>query len=340
MLKLNVLLCLALFAGCGETLLTVPVIQPDSGGEAASKTPVRRSESDVPVTTSMPAESVTNAHWNRTTEAGVASEAHEVQEADALPATLEVEPLDVAPEPRESQLPLWPETLDAVEDICLQGTEQIHEATVTFRSPEQSCRWRKLGNLEPAAGRVRARNSKEMNLDLPDNAVICSLSLVSLNKRISYDDALVVALDDRVIMSSQGQWISPTDEEADEFDGSPGLRQVFASDDFGLPVWDWESLKDAALQPHPRPFCLKGNDERDRCRLPKSGARSSAYLRLTGETAHKFNLVRRLGSPHRLTVVSTGDADGGDCQHGGLVFEVRIDYRFADRADVDLASLP
>lgn len=174
------------------------------------------------------------------------------------------------------------------------------------------------GNLERLNGHLMARESTEKAINLPDGAVICSLSLKSQQNDFRYDDFLVISLNKYALVISNDYLMGCDPANPDK---------CLQKDEKDLWTWDFDRIKGRPFDFEGKPWCFGSDSPEDvRCTFPghdKSGAvdfylGTKAVVKLSAKLKDEKNLG--------LSVTATGDNDDGDCEHKELNLDLDIGY--------------
>lgn len=197
------------------------------------------------------------------------------------------------------------EDADDIKKICQKKTEKTLEKTVSFPSTA-GCGFGQNGNLPAKGGIVTARAIQKSVIEIPDSAVICSLSIRSDTQSIQYDDFLYLLLGDFVLAGDSGRY------------------QMALATKVGIPVWDWEKVKGMPHDPDVPVFCV--GDGKSRCTMPGHDKVGPIELDIDSEATSKI-AVDFLGQSNlTLSVVTMGDDESDDCQHTPFEAMVKIRY--------------
>ncbi len=206
---------------------------------------------------------------------------------------------------------------DAVDDDdaagpCAGPTLDI-EFTIAFPATE-GCAWGEDGNDDATQGETSARTEQEVELRLPDNAVVCGLSLdfEEFERRedpeVFFDDHFLFTLNDVVLAADYGDMV-------DEF-----------GEVNGLPRYDWDDLLGFETEEEPDTFCL-GEDDGSDCELPDPGEEGEYSLSFVGDTVDALIASAIEDERFEFGFIVTGDDNPGDCTHRG--FQVTLEASLA-----------
>lgn len=189
-------------------------------------------------------------------------------------------------------------------DVCATGVRRTEAATLSFADPG-GCPWGAGDNETRQDGFFRARAEQVARVPLPPRSVLCGLQISAAREDLVFDDELIVAFADVVLVQS--------------FD--PGAPP--AADD-GLLRYRWEDLLYRPLPARPTtPYCL---DAAGSCALPDSEERGRLALSLGGETGTALGELAIREGRAALTVVTTGDNNADtDCRHTPFDLDVTVE---------------
>ncbi|MFK7825412.1 MAG: hypothetical protein AB8G05_14760 [Oligoflexales bacterium] len=170
---------------------------------------------------------------------------------------------------------------------------------------EDTCNYSGKGNLCAKQAHLQAQAIQSKSIELPKNAVLCSLEVESSSQKIQYDDFLIFTLDDYLLMLSN-----------DEL-----LRKMPKKD--GLYIWSFEKIKGKRYGFEGNRHCL-GDDSS--CMLPGHDQPGPVNFSVDTESLAKLSQKMQGKEAYRFDVIATGDNDWGDCWHTDLNLKVKIKY--------------
>lgn len=212
------------------------------------------------------------------------------------------------------------ETPEDIAELCERFEPEIQQVRVEVPANNETCNWGVDGNLEPAQGIVTARDEVRVDLELPEDIVVCDLALQfqidpEVEPEMVYDDHMFFLFNDVVLASSSGDKVA----------------ELPVSD--GLPVWDWESIVGTGFNFEGVPWCLGQEDGRSDCTIPNPDTRQPLLLRYDDDLIDELSLRAKEQQRYSFGFVVFGDNDprsdgqgGGDCTHDAFSFDVDVPY--------------
>ncbi|MBL8616559.1 MAG: hypothetical protein JNM72_13195 [Deltaproteobacteria bacterium] len=201
---------------------------------------------------------------------------------------------------------------DAVGDACAQVEGQRTAVTVRFPATDGPCPFGEADNDRPDQGQVTARVEAEVQLPLPEGAVLCGLELDFAGgagwegSPMRYDDAFLLSFSGAVLVSSDVELVDrlPVD----------GV----------LPLYDWQALRGAPLA-YERlvPWCVGEAEGLSDCAVPPPEDGGLLALGFAQALVNELSYQALDRGPLRFGMVTLGDNDDSDCSHDELAFEVR-----------------
>ena len=215
--------------------------------------------------------------------------------------------------------------------IKCANTEVVeYKQLISFPSPQNTCAWGtdanpNLGNLGKKDQRVSARHQQDAMLNIPENALICSLNMNfisdgSAGQQMYYDDEIFMTFNDVVLAASQS------------------YETEFAKKD-GFMVYDWTKMVGKkyghALY---EPYCVGADKGQGECFIPPTetngimkvnfsdaivqGIAASTGVKLGDDKALPVNKTN-----FKFSFVTIGDNDSPiDCKHSKFEFRVAAKY--------------
>lgn len=154
---------------------------------------------------------------------------------------------------------------------------------------------------------VTAAEIQNVNLDLP-TGTICSLTIDSDEGEITYDDFLVLTIENKVLFSSN-RFLTDNLTKKD-----------------GVFEWDFSKVKTGEALGDAKwvagPYCLGGKT----CTLPKSEDKGRFDIKFDTEDFAPISIAIEGKSSVPVTLTSTGDDDDFDCGHTGVNLRATIKY--------------
>lgn len=218
-----------------------------------------------------------------------------------------------------------------------------HKFTIPART--KGCAYNQNGNLATqrityladgtretarAQGYVRARSNHTEVIELPSK--LCETSIDINQANFEYQDNLVIALNNKVLMSTAGQIVARLPQKTTKtIEGEQPLR-----------LWSWFNAADTRVEEDdPRPYCVfYGNQN---CEAPgpngsgggflfgfgnnnnNNGSNAPLRLQMSEEELTDLITDRRHKRSVRFSLIALGDEDSDDCTHSAV--DVTIDFK-------------
>ena len=161
------------------------------------------------------------------------------------------------------------------------------------------------GNLHRKDRYLQAREWQTRQVELPENAVICGMEIVSKQDQIQYDDFLIFTIDDRILMLSNNEL----------------LRKMPKKD--GVYHWDFDAIKGRKYGFDGDRYCL-GNDSS--CIFPGHDKQGSVNFSVGTSAIAAVSASLQGQTTYNFSAIATGDNDDEDCWHTDLELDVKIRY--------------
>ncbi len=205
-----------------------------------------------------------------------------------------LEPVDVPP---DTGVPPEPPV------SCLEAISDT--VSLTFE-PRSGCAFSADGNLERRNEFLQARADQARFVSLPDASQVCEIAMASGGARATFDDHLVVLVEDVVLVSG----------------GSGGSLDGYPFRD-RLPRFDWEAIRGRPFADRYTDYeCLGGG----RCVVPRTEELGSVDVQVDPDTMADIVEALDLTRGFDVRMVTFGDDDNGDCAHTGLSLDVTVRY--------------
>lgn len=200
------------------------------------------------------------------------------------------------------------EEVAALREKCQKaGPALLKSSSQVLNYPEKvTCNWDKAPNLQRKNGFVQAVEVSSNNIMLPEGD-ICEISIQSApNTVLTYDDFLVLTIDNRVIFVSNN-----------------GLIKNL-SQDMGYYAWDFKKVVGQRIENFLSPVHCIG--AANTCVLPATEKEGPVALNLTpaefAPIAASFSGKKSVP----LDLTATGDDNNTDCGHTALSVTVQLKY--------------
>lgn len=207
------------------------------------------------------------------------------------------------------------ETPEEVADACEQLEPEPVTVSVTFPSVPPGCDWGQNGNLEMAQATVTARSEQFVDLDIPDDAIVCGLGFEfqvdpNVEPIMEYDDNMFLLYNGVVLAASYGPMVDALPREAD------------------LPIWDWGALRGTEFGfGDVAPYCLGQEDGLSDCTIPPPETRGALLLDYEQGLVDRLALRAAQLNQQQFGFITIGDNDPQlDCRHEAFSFEVEVPY--------------
>ena len=193
------------------------------------------------------------------------------------------------------------DNLDDVLAACAKATETT-KSSINFPA-RKGCSWSQNGNLNKNNGHLTARESQESLIDIPDGVLVCGISMTSIETNVTYDDGLIMALNNNLLFSKS----------------VPRIRNLDKKND--LYQWDWNNLDvGESWDDKPNDYCL------GECTIPETQTTGSFSYSLTEKDSAAVIVNNGRENDLNFKLIITGDDNDSDCSHSGLSFEVEVLY--------------
>jgi len=213
------------------------------------------------------------------------------------------------------------ETPEEIAELCANNEPEIRTVRVDVPANDQTCAWGEDGNIAPAQGMVTARDEVYVQLDLPEDVVVCDLAFEfqvdpEVEPEMVYDDHMFFLFNGVVLASSAGDKV-----------------EELPTTSTGLPEWDWDSIVGQAFAFEGRPWCLGQDDGRSDCTIPSPDTRQPLLLRYDDDLIDELSLRAKQQDRYEFGFVVFGDNDersdgqgAGDCTHDAFSFDVDVPF--------------
>ena len=210
------------------------------------------------------------------------------------------------------------ETPEELAELCEKYEPETRLVRVDVPANNDTCAWGQDGNLEPAQGVITARDEVYVDLELPDDIVVCDLAFEfqvdpEVEPEMVYDDHMYFLFNGVVLASSAGDTIENLPESG------------------GKPVWDWLSLVGSGFDFNGSPWCLGQDEGRSNCTIPNPDTRQPILLDYDDALIDELSLLARQEERYQFGFVVFGDNDtasdgagAGDCTHDAFSFDVEV----------------
>jgi len=185
---------------------------------------------------------------------------------------------------------------------------QLLIRTVKINFPERmGCRFGQAPNQVRQDAFVQAHEISRGDLELPENAEICEITLEAPNAKLHYDDFIVLALNNQVIFASNKMLVEKLEKNAS-----------------GVYTWDFTKVVGSPIALfEDGPFCIAPTD---RCRLPAHDKEGDVYLKTTYIEIASITKDFTGKSVVPVSLIATGDNDDQDCFHSLLTLDVTMRF--------------
>jgi len=231
--------------------------------------------------------------------------------------------------PSENQEKEDPQTPEEVVDLCKKSTPQRLQQQLVFderidcnfSSAENADDALTAGNLHRLNGHLMARETTSQAIDLPQNAIICGISLASENSNFRYDDFLTISLNQYALMISN-DLLMQCDEGADP-------ATCLMKDEFDVWTWDFDRIKGRPFGFNGERYCFgyqEGAENSGECEFPGHDQAGAVKFSLGTDAVSKLSVKLKDQANFTLSLTATGDNDNEDCWHKALSLDVGVDY--------------
>ena len=148
-----------------------------------------------------------------------------------------------------------------------------------------------------------------IDINLPDGAVLCDMSLSSQeNQSMFYDDHFLLTLDDVVFATTYQKFLPMLDTVGEN----------------NLPVYSWDNIVTHRWDvPYEVGYCL--GDE-SVCDWPATETQGVMSVSLSDRKVEEIMALDIERNQHQLQFVTVGDNDYTDCIHSDFEFDAELTY--------------
>ena len=201
------------------------------------------------------------------------------------------------------------DTLGASEIYTLcsnAGASLLTSTTNLDFPPTQNCPFGEGDNLSKRQAYYQARVEVARTFNTPADSIICSFQLISKTEDIQYDDVVVITLNDYILATSNKS-IYPN---------SVPPRNISK--------WSFDNVRGTPM-PFETPQSCIGEPE-SVCKMPGHDRRGGFELSFEGNVLAPLSAQLMGKEEKKLSVITLGDNDEGDCEHTGIEFDVVYTY--------------
>jgi hypothetical protein len=187
---------------------------------------------------------------------------------------------------------------------CANSTLKSKIVTVSFPF-RQDCDWGHNGNLSTLDHYIRARSEEVALIELPANSVLCDMGFEFQEQTFEYDDHVILALDNRILMTTAGDAL-----------------KYLQTDGSGY-IYDWSRLVGKSQDVGGTNIYCNGANST--CSLPQTDVAGKILLDIPKSTIQNI-MTMSSQTTHEIKLITTGDNDLHDCRHEGVSFQVKAIY--------------
>lgn len=208
-------------------------------------------------------------------------------------------------DPTDPGGPTDPDEPDIIPSCAVSSALKTKIIDVAFNSIDD-CKWNNssLGNLGKVNGKIQARHEEPVDLAIPAGAVLCDMELDFPEQSFIYDDHVVLALNNRILMNT----------------GSD-MHQYLQSDGSGY-IYDWSKLVGKSQDVGGTRLYCNGNST---CNVPSTEQTGKILIDIPKSTIQKI-VTMSPQSVNQIKMITTGDDDANDCNHTPISFKVKATY--------------
>lgn len=203
-------------------------------------------------------------------------------------------------------------------DACERSEPEKVSLEILFPAQTGTCPWGEGDNSDAQGGVFTARLEETERLELPEQAVICDMTLDFSGlvpgevQVMAYDDHFFLTFNDIVLAASYGPAVDRLAEEEE-----------------GLPVYAWGSI--AGMDYHEEAdfdaWCLGDGTGESTCDIPDTEVEGPISLTYSQALVSELSLMAIEDERVDFGFVTTGDNDPeSDCQHDAFGFTIEIPY--------------
>ena len=193
------------------------------------------------------------------------------------------------------------------EDPC---ADAVVESWPVLLEPTIGCNWGSNGNLGEQQGKYRARTEQEKVYTPPSGYQICDIVFDfesdagnGLSGAWGYDDHFIIALNNRVLVSSQASLMSLLSPASNTYE------------------YSWSDIKNSEQEFDVDYFYIGSSSSFDAPEPPNVGA-SYMYIGSNALDPHRNLAISE--NEIRLMMVTFGDNDNGDCFNNGFSSNIEV----------------
>ena len=207
------------------------------------------------------------------------------------------------------------ETPEEVSDVCEKVKPEPVTVEVSFPAVPPGCAWGEDGNLDMAQATVTARSEQFVDLDIPEDSIVCGLGFQfqidpNVEPIMEYDDNMFLLYNGVVMAASYGPMVDPLPREDN------------------LPIWDWSALRgtEFGFDDVP-PYCAGQEEGLSDCTIPPPETRGALLLSYDDALVDRLALRAAQLNQQQFGFITIGDNDPElDCRHEAFSFEVEVPY--------------
>ena len=179
--------------------------------------------------------------------------------------------------------------------------------TLSFPATD-SCDFDNGINLERRNGHIQAVIEQKTQLTVPSNrSVVCGINLTTQSAVLTYDDLLLLTVEDTIVLSSNQSYFSALDTEGDAY------------------IWDFDRVRGMAVDSFTTdPYCL-GTTAGD-CELPETDTNGVMKVEFFPEDFAAIAAKYSGRDVWNFGLVTTGDNDDNDCMHSDFSLSYQLSY--------------
>ncbi len=210
-------------------------------------------------------------------------------------------------------------SVEELEEVCVNGIPETVILDVRFPAEAPGCDWGQNGNLPMAQGQVTGRSEQRVQLELPQNGVICDLGFAfesidpsfEQQQTFVYDDNFFLTFNDVVLAASYGPMV------VDRFENQRGLYR-----------YDWDLLKGYEFGFNAVPtYCIGSDEGLSECTIPPPETNGSMSLAFGGQLVRQLSYIAVEENRFEFMLATIGDNDPEtDCSHEEFGFQIEVTY--------------
>lgn len=190
--------------------------------------------------------------------------------------------------------------------LCATLEQQIKLDKLDFAA-RKSCDFGENGNLEKKDRYVQARSVESQVIDLPENALICDMSIQSRSSKLHYDDFIFFTLNEQVLIASNEKLLNSL----------PQIQEQY--------YWNWDQIRGSKIRDfEAESYCISDAQ----CTIPPHDEVGRFDLELSTESMIFSQIAAKAfdKGAAEFKLITTGDDNNKDCMHSDFELDLQLKY--------------